>query len=505
MYKKVAFIICPSQELERPPAAAAALSGILEHNRVDYVMFDLNLDLYNKLNTEDWFACERRWRIDADTILPKSFYTWMDSVVENIFCNNFDLIAISVFSKFSARFAEIILTEIRQRCSVEIIAGGQGLGTPWGNSTFGKYLKNDKNLVDHVAIGDGELIFDRFLKGDRTVPGLNDLPPEQINDLDNIPYPSFPQLDPNSYKYYQHPGIYITASRGCVRKCKFCDVPWRWPKYRYRSGDNVAKEMFMQYQKTQVSTFQFTDSVINGVIPEFEQLQDALINYKNQDPLFNPKWLSQFNIRKKKDMPERIYEKMSKAGAEVLICGVEHSSWRIREAMGKEFNDDDLDHHIKMCAKYGIKNVFLMFIGFPTETLDDHNHLLNWLEQYRIYMLCGTVMLIRWGYTGSLDYGSKLAMNYEEMNIVAEWPDLNVNSNNDHVQDWLYGRNWINTTNPTLTFKERIRRRLEVHEHSVQLGYPVTRGREELEALKIICQAYLTNENVPLLEEPGDH
>jgi radical SAM superfamily enzyme YgiQ (UPF0313 family) len=505
MYKKVAFIVCPSQELERPPAAAAALSGVLEKNNVDYKIFDLNLDLYNKLSNNDWMTCERKWRIDSDQNLPESFYTWLDSNVNTIISYNCDLIAISVFTKFSTRFAEIILSKIRNKTSVKIIAGGQGLGTPWGDSTFGKYIWNNKQLVDHIAVGDGEIIFDRFLKDEKNIPGLDNQPPEQINNLDSIPYPSFNQLDPNSYKYYKNAGIYVTASRGCVRKCKFCDVPWRWPKYKYRKGSDVAKEMFLQYQKTKVSVFQFTDSVVNGVIPEFERLQDSLIAYKKQDSAFNPQWISQFNIRKKKDMPEHIYQKMSSAGAEVLICGVEHSSWRIREAMGKEFNDDDLDYHIRMCAKYGIKNVFLMFIGFPTETAEDHQHLLNWLEQYRVYMLCGTIMLIRWGYTGSLDHGSKLAMNYEEMNIVAEWPNLKINSSNDHIQDWIYGRNWINTNNPSLTFKERVLRRLEVHQKSVKLGYPVTRGREELEALKIICRAYFTKEDIPLLEEPGDH
>lgn len=505
MYNKVAFIVCPSQELERPPAAAAALAGVLVKNNVDYVMFDLNLDLYNKLTTEDWFLCERKWRIDSNVILPAAFYQWMDTVVNNICNNNFDLVAISVFTKFSTRFAEILLNQLRSQTAATIIAGGQGLGTPWGSTTFKQYLWQEKNLVDHVAVGDGEVIFDQFLKGQDNIAGLDHVTPEQIADLDSIPYPNFDQLAPKQYKFYKTPGVYVTASRGCVRKCKFCDIPWRWPKYRYRKGQDVALEMYTQYQKTKVSIFQFTDSVINGVIPEFEKLQDAIIQYRSIDPEFTPQWLSQFNIRKKRDMPERIYQKMAQAGADVLICGVEHSSWHIREAMGKEFDDEDLDHHVKMCAKYGIKNVFLMFIGFPTETAQDHQHLLKWLEQYRTYMLCGTIMLLRWGYTGSLDYGSRLAMNYEEMNIVPEWPNLEINHGGDHTQDWIYGRNWINKKNPTLTFNERVRRRIEAHEHSIQLGYPVTRGKEELEALKIVCKAYLTNRSVPLIEEPGDH
>lgn len=507
MYKNVAFIVCPSQELERPPAAAAALAGVMVKNNVDYKIYDLNLNLYNSLREEDWEICEKKWRIDSSIQLPFTFYQWLDGIVNDIATKNYDLLAVSVFTKFSSRFAEIFLQAIRQKINIPIIAGGQGLGTPWGDTTFGKYLKKEKQLVDHVAVGDGEVIFDRFLKGELTIPGLDDVPPEQIHDLDQLPYPNLDQLDPKIYKYHESPGIYITASRGCVRKCKFCDVPWRWPKYRYRQGSDIATEMYTQYQKTNTATFQFTDSVINGVIPQFEKLQDSIIEYKTKDPGFMPSWISQFNIRKKRDMPERIYKKMADAGANILICGVEHSSWKIREAMGKEFNDEDLDYHIKMCAKYGIKNVFLMFIGFPTETIDDHNHLLSWLEKYRPYMLCGTIMIIRWGYTGSLDYGSRLTMSVEELNIVPEWPELNNLTKNDHTQDWLYGRNWINLNNPTLTFKERIRRRLEAHEKSIELGYPVTRGKEELEALKIICKFYINGNcnMLPHIEEPGDH
>jgi hypothetical protein len=93
------------------------------------------------------------------------------------------------------------------------------------------------------------------------------------------------------------------------------------------------------------------------------------------------------------------------------------------------------------------------------------------------------------------------------MNIVGEWPDLKVLHVDDHNQDWLYGRNWINLNNPTLTFRERIRRRLDVHQRSVELEWPVTRGKEELEALKIICEAYITGKDVSsqLIEDSGDH
>jgi len=235
-------------------------------------------------------------------------------------------------------------------------------------------------------------------------------------------------------------------------------------------------------------------------------LLDSLIDYKAQDSNFKPSWLSQFNIRKRKDMPERFYAKMAESGASVLVCGVEHASWPIREAMGKEFDNDDLDHHIRMCAKYNIHNVFLMFIGYPTETAQDHQEMLDFLERYQVYMLAGTIMVIRWGYTGSLDHGSRLELQQDRMNIVPEWPDLKIMSVESHDQDWIYGRNWINLNNPGLTFKERIRRRLEVQERSEQLGYPITRAKEELEILKMVCLAYFQNKlPTDKIEELADH
>jgi hypothetical protein len=77
----------------------------------------------------------------------------------------------------------------------------------------------------------------------------------------------------------------------------------------------------------------------------------------------------------------------------------------------------------------------------------------------------------------------------------------------DHTQDWIYGRNWINLNNPTLTFKERIRRRLDVHRKSVEFEWPITRGQEELEALKLICEVYAKQDisNVKIIEDTGDH
>lgn len=48
------------------------------------------------------------------------------------------------------------------------------------------------------------------------------------------------------------------------------------------------------------------------------------------------------------------------------------------------------------------------------------------------------------------------------------------------IRDIALGVGWVNKKNPTLTLKERIRRRVEIHELSVKLGWPQTRSHDEL-------------------------
>jgi hypothetical protein len=494
MFDRVAIVTFPSQELERPPAAPAVLGGICRDMGIDYTVIDLNLRLAKGLTTEEFQEASDYWRTAHDRPIPHAVWQIFHDAAQEL--QGHDLVAISVFSRFSTRAARLFceLMAVRQGL---LVAGGQGLTTPVGSLRFGDWLMENR-LADHVAWGDGEIIWKHWLQGNFNCAGTDGIPPQQIRDLDSLPDADFTQLDPWQYFYNQTPGIYMTTSRGCVRRCTFCDVPHRWPKFRYRKGSSVAAEMLRHWRETGVNLFQFTDSVINGNLREFQELNESIIRMKETDPGFSPRWLSQFNIRTRREMPDETYRLMAASGGKMMITGVEHASWAVRQHMGKNFDNEDLDHHIRMCAKHGIQNVFLMFVGYPTETLEDHQQQLAFLHSYQMYMQAGTIAMIRWGYTGSIDRGSIMATQDLGFKLVAEWPDLDLSHLEDQDQDWVYGRNWINLNNPTLTLRERLRRRIELHEVSAELGYPVTKGTEELKILRIIAQQLIQQERTDL-------
>ena len=526
MFKRVALITCPSMELERPPAAIGILASIACSMQCDTTVFDLNLKFYNDLDAESWNKLEKFWRLrqPIDQELQERVDTLFDRYIEEISTWNPDLLAISVFTLMNnkASLEFLLRWNFKYKNRLCIVAGGQGVTTPYRvdfekennvlrahtDLNFGQYL-HQNNMIDHYVIGDGEDAFISILKGNFDHPGIDGRPPVQLENLDSYPIPDYSFNEPASYKYTQQPGVYVTASRGCVRKCAFCDVPNRWPKFKYRSGKNVALEIFSHWKNHGVKIFQLTDSVVNGNLKEFLAMNQQLAQYQKENPEMKIKLLGQFNIRDQNQMTEEQYRAMAEAGWRVLIPGVESYSERVRYAMGKDFTNLDLDWHLYQCAKWGIQNVCLMFVGYPSETIEDHQENVRMLSRYQKYMYAGTILMIRWGYTGSLDAGSALSSKDLDFNIVPQIPDLDLTHLMEHDQYWIYGRNWINLNNPTLTFEERIRRRLELHEISIELGWPVTRPKEELLILKKIVEQFkgvsttATSESV--FSEIGDH
>ena len=101
--------------------------------------------------------------------------------------------------------------------------------------------------------------------------------------------------------------------------------------------------------------------------------------------------------------------------------------------------------------------------------------------------------MVRWGYTGMFFKSQKI--NDNEIDIVLDPKfEERFSSLPASLRDVALGFSWVNRMNPTLTLNERMRRRLELHKLSVNLGWPQTRSEEEL-TLLIAIMKHLTNIN----------
>lgn len=520
--RKFAFINIPSQELERPPAAAAAITGCLKSCGWDAKIFDFNLFLNNNTNSDEWSEFEKFWRNRSEKLsdnLRLQLKESLDLFFKYIDDHKPDVIGISVFTKFSIMPAWEIISYIKKTRNVKIMIGGHGaflktsslpgLGTKEEkDTTFAELMKKEK-LINYYVKGDGESPIMEFAKkypNVKDVVGLNGNINLQLMELDEIPKPDYSEVDPKKYYYTKEPGVYITASRGCVRKCSFCNVPVLWPKFRSRSANHIVEEIVDIKDKFDVNLFHFTDSLLNGNMKVWRETNKKIIELKDSDPKYEPiKYMGQFICRRSVDQTEKDWEMMARAGAEILVTGFESFSPHVREHMGKNHTNEDIDFHIKQSAQHGIKNIALMFVGYPTETLEDHEYNKEFLYRYKDYAKAGIIHMVRWGYTGMFDQSSKINKNGDVNLIVDPEFEAKINDMSASVQSIARGFKWLNTENPTLNFKERIRRRIELHELSVKLGWPTTRSREELEILhNIIKNIHYNNISIDDLNDLND-
>ena len=294
---------------------------------------------------------------------------------------------------------------------------------------------------------------------------------EQIDDLDlHCFIPNYSKLPLDQYPYLNNtPSLFITASRGCVRNCSYCDIGHQWKKYRYRDAKNVAKEMITQYERHNIQEFFFTDSLINGSMKMLNELCDVLIDYKQKNPGANFKWRGQYIFRPKHTVNEEHIKKLADSGVDYLIVGLETGSDKVRYSMNKKHTTDDAEWFLEMFKKYKIQCRLLMITGYVTEELDDHRRTLELFSRWQKFVASETI-------TG-IELGSIL-MILDNSPVGQQKHELEMSFVNDKPYAWHSGKN------PELDMFERVRRRIETHREAIKYNWPITRSLYRLNTIK---------------------
>jgi len=380
-------------------------------------------------------------------------------------------LGISVFSYNSHRATRLISIKVKELAPhISIVIGGGGIATDF---KFPEMLK-EQGIIDAYIRGEGELSVVALLQGKTEFSGLNGLPTEQIDDIDSLPYPDYSDYDFVNYTNIKGLlAVPITGSRGCVAHCSFCDIAKQWPKYRFRSGHSIAKEIKHYIQTYGVNAFRFTDSLINGSMKAFTDMCKELTTIRNNLPE-NEKftWDAHFIVRNERAMPAEIYDLMASAGAGTLLMGIESGSQNVRDHMKKLFNEDDLEFTMKQISRVGVSCRMLMIVGYPTETEEDFQETVDMFTKYQKYAHNGTIEHVNLGLTLNLLPGTPLDDNKDNNRIVKL---------NNHINDWIC------LDNPTLTYKERLKRRIFLQKHINELGYVVFEEKNYRKQLFSAC------------------
>jgi hypothetical protein len=292
MKKKLELLLLniPLMSVAYAPAGTSLLKACVQKAGFTCKVIDYNIKLWNAQSDnkkisdlENYFSINA----DVDIELKNLIDQYYKLIVKEILEIDPKNVGFSVFTFQCQRATTEILKILRPVYKGKIIIGGAGISTRGiasSNADYGEKLMSE-GLIDSYIKGDGDIAITEFLKGNIDYAGINGNPYMGINNLDTIPYPDWSDVINEPYRYHDQKLLPITGSRGCVRHCSFCDIHEFWTKFRFRSGDSIAKEMIENYEKHGITTFYFMDSLINGSMKAYRELCETLVNYYNDKNL----------------------------------------------------------------------------------------------------------------------------------------------------------------------------------------------------------------------------
>lgn len=482
-----------------PLVAPVLLASCLQNQGVSARGVDFNADFLKHFSDQPYYSELKNFLTIGHLIRPKfppGTYRQVMSYVKRYLqkiCSTYAprYIGLSIFTSESLDFGMIMSYVIRRYFpDIRIIAGGKGLevNDPSGCKHYESWINH--NLADVIVVGDAEQEIVDTIKQDKK--GVIFAPPQKKQDLDLVPLAQWNDYDLGIYselstqvdrpQQQEEPYLAITASKGCVRQCTFCDVANFWPDFIYRDPIKVAEEIIHNYQATGIKKFKFTDNLINGSISNYRVMNQLLVEKIPRTISYEGYAI----FRGKNQMPEEDFALASEAGCVYWSVGVESGSERLRYEMKKKFDDQDLDWSVRMLYRYRIQQNWLLMVGYPSETEYDFQCTMDLLTRYRTLARDGSIT-IQVTPTFSLLNNSPLLNN----------PELAQKYGLDHIRDGgpMVQKFWTSKVFLDNDFPTRSRRWKTLMAHAQLMGYqfgpgmPIQKWKEEIDGLdKIYAQ-----------------
>jgi anaerobic magnesium-protoporphyrin IX monomethyl ester cyclase len=190
-----------------------------------------------------------------------------------------------------------------------------------------------------------------------------------------FPRPRFDGLPLDQY-LTPEPILPILTSRGCYwARCAFCSharlYRRQFRKLRTPEVVDTARELYARYG---VRCFYFVDE---AVPPRFA-LEFATAIQESKLPYL---WFGETRLERYYD--EARLKKLFDGGCRMLIFGLESAAPRVLNLMEKGITPEGASRVLHGCAAAGIRAFVMFFTGFPTETREEAESTVRFVEEHR--------------------------------------------------------------------------------------------------------------------------
>lgn len=250
-------------------------------------------------------------------------------------------------------------------------------------------ILSECEAIDYVVKGEGELILEnliRALRGEMKISEVAGLLRREngqivvnaaqplIADLDTLPVPSRKYIDMDVYTYFNRETIWyvknspvatIMTSRGCPYDCVFCSTKVVWTrKWRFRSLENVFKEIRMLHEEHGVREFIINDDQFMARRKRIHEFCDYFIKANLPISFSVDSGVSIWLV------DAELLAKMKRAGFYALRFPIETGCKETLKYVNKPVDLDKAKHLIETANRLGFWTSSNIIVGFPNETLE---------------------------------------------------------------------------------------------------------------------------------------